>query len=58
MRKPECSRCGTNRYVRRSRRTILDIALSEFFLYPFRCDSCDHRFYRFFVGIDNRRKSL
>jgi ribosomal protein L33 len=46
MNVPICPKCRSNQYVRRSRRGISDVALSLFFLYPFRCESCGHRFYR------------
>jgi hypothetical protein len=48
---PRCPNCERNQFVRRSRRTRLDIALSLLFLYPFRCESCGERFYRFWVAV-------
>lgn len=44
---PKCPECISQGEVRRSHRDPLDKILSLIFLYPFRCDRCDHRFFRF-----------
>jgi hypothetical protein len=47
MMMPNCPNCGRNDSVRRSHRIALEAVLSLIFLYPFRCEHCDARFYRF-----------
>jgi hypothetical protein len=44
---PKCPECISQGEVRRSHRHPLDKILSLIFLYPFRCDRCDCRFFRF-----------
>lgn len=44
---PSCRRCKRNDLVRRSHRIGAETILAILFLYPFRCERCDHRFYRF-----------
>ncbi len=42
-----CPNCGWQTVRRSQRRGLLDFALSAFSFSPFRCRSCNHRFYRF-----------
>jgi len=44
---PNCPECKSNEMVRRSHRIALESVLSFIFLYPFRCERDDCRFYRF-----------
>jgi hypothetical protein len=44
---PKCSACNSSEQVRRAHRYPFDRFLSLLHLLPFRCDSCDHRFYHF-----------
>jgi hypothetical protein len=44
---PKCRRCRRNDLVRRSHRSAAETLLAVMFLYPFRCERCDNRFYRF-----------
>jgi hypothetical protein len=44
---PKCLKCRRNDLVRRSHRTPAEMVLAFIFLYPFRCERCDNRFYRF-----------
>jgi C4-type Zn-finger protein len=44
---PKCPSCGEAKSVRRSHRHPLDKLLGFIHVYPFRCDRCDYRFYRF-----------
>jgi hypothetical protein len=44
---PKCPWCGEAAKVRRSHRHPLDKLLGLFRIYPFRCERCDERFYRF-----------
>lgn len=41
-----CPHCGCHYVFRSHRRTIEMPFLRLFHLIPYRCDSCDHRFYR------------
>lgn len=43
----QCPKCHQSQYVRRSRRQGKDRVLSWIKLFPYRCQSCLHRFYRF-----------
>jgi transposase-like protein len=45
--KPKCPACKRSNRVRRSHRVAGEGLLSLVFLFPFRCDGCDSRFYRF-----------
>jgi hypothetical protein len=45
---PRCPNCGWQTIRRSQKRTPLDFALSAFSLAPFRCRSCNSRFYRFY----------
>jgi hypothetical protein len=44
---PKCPWCGQSGNVRRSHRHSLDKILGFIHVYPFRCERCDTRFYRF-----------
>ena len=57
---PDCPECRRNDAVRRSHRIALEAVLSLIFLYPFRCEHCDSRFYRFHkpeAGTEARLKA-
>ena len=44
---PTCPECQRNDAVRRSHRVAFEPLLRLIFLYPFRCEQCDTRFFRF-----------
>jgi len=44
---PNCPECRRNDAVRRSHRIAFEPLLRLIFLYPFRCEHCDARFFRF-----------
>ena len=41
-----CPHCGCERVFRSHRRTFELVFLRVFHLTPYRCDACDHRFYK------------
>ena len=43
---PKCPSCKQRTLVRRSHRSFAERTLAIIFLYPFRCERCDCRFYR------------
>ena len=43
MSKPVCPKCSSNS-VRRARRGAFEHLISVFYVYPFRCKACRHRF--------------
>ncbi|PWU12643.1 MAG: hypothetical protein C5B51_00245 [Terriglobia bacterium] len=51
---PRCPNCGWQDVRFSMMRSALDVALSKFSLAPFRCRSCNNRFYRFFKRARNR----
>jgi len=48
---PRCPKCGWQNVRHSQRRSPLDFALSVFSLSPFRCRSCNNRFYRFYKHL-------
>jgi hypothetical protein len=52
---PNCPECQRNDSVRRSHRTGMEPLLRLIFLYPFRCEHCDSRFYRFYRAEDTEQ---
>lgn len=58
MMMPKCPECRSNEFVRRSHRVALEPLLRLVFLYPFRCEHCDTRFYRFHKEEDGESHHL
>src|SRR5260370_15646035 len=48
-----CPRCGLKNIRHSPRRGLIDGVLAVFFLAPFRCRNCRHRFFRFSKRIGN-----
>jgi hypothetical protein len=55
---PNCPECKRNDAVRRSHRVALEPLLRLISLYPFRCEHCDARFYRFHKPEEGSRQHL
>lgn len=51
-----CPHCYEENDVRRSHRNIVDFWFSWLGIYPFRCGSCAHRFFR--LPVSKRARSL
>src|SRR5690242_13029647 len=48
-----CPRCGWSNIRPSPRRGLIDGFMALFFLAPFRCRNCRHRFYRFSTRVGN-----
>jgi hypothetical protein len=55
MRKLSCPQCKGDA-VQRTRRSFLERWLSLFFIYPYRCQRCRHRFRMWQPGVRYIRK--